>query len=386
MAGAGLPGEPGEELRVACGLERRATPQQIADACLEAAEAGAAITHIHVRDPETGQGSRDPALYAEVVERVRQRNSDVILNLTAGMGGDLVVDDAEPSRPGAGSDLVDAATRLEHIELLKPEICTLDCGTMNFGDGNSVVVQTPNILRAMARRIRELGVKPEMEVFDTGHLWFAKQLVAEGVLAPDVGAGLAGFEWAVGVPGSIGGAVRMNAGGHGSDIAANLVSIRAVDLAGGDHIEVPAAALDLRYRSSNVAATTVVTEATLALTPGDQARSEAELAEIVRWRRENQPGGANAGSVFTNPANDHAGRLIDRAGCRGLRIGTAEVSPKHANFLQADPGGSADDIFTLMAEVQRRVRSSTGVELHPELRMVGFDDPRPPVEGEEVEG
>ena len=114
---------------------------------------------------------------------MRQRNSDVILNLTAGMGGDLVVDDAEPSRPGAGSDLVDAATRLEHIELLKPEICTLDCGTMNFGDSNAVVVQTPNILRAMARRIRELGVKPEMEVFDTGHLWFAKQLVDEGVIA-----------------------------------------------------------------------------------------------------------------------------------------------------------------------------------------------------------
>lgn len=186
-----------------------------------------------------------------------------------------------------------------------------------------------------------------------------------------VGAGLAGFEWAVGVPGSIGGAVRMNAGGHGSDIAANLVSIRAVDLAGGDHIEVPAAALDLRYRSSNVAATTVVIEATLALAPGDQARSEAELAEIVRWRRENQPGGANAGSVFTNPANDHAGRLIDQAGCRGLRIGTAEVSPKHANFLQADPGGSADDIFALMAEVHRRVLDHSGVELHPETRVVG---------------
>lgn len=158
------------------------TPQQIAEACLEAAEAGAAITHIHVRDPKTGQGSRDPALYAEVVERVRERNQEVILNLTAGMGGDLVVDDEEPSRPAAGSDLVNAAVRLEHVELLKPEICTLDCGTMNFGDGNSVVVQTPNILRAMARRISELDVKPEMEVFDTGHLWFAKQLVAEGLI------------------------------------------------------------------------------------------------------------------------------------------------------------------------------------------------------------
>lgn len=159
------------------------TPQQIAEACLEAAEAGAAITHIHVRDPETGKGSRDTALYAEVVERVRARNSDVILNLTAGMGGDLVVDDEEPAVPGAGTDLVNAATRLAHIEALRPEICTLDCGTMNFGDSNAVVVQTPNVLRAMAKRIRELGVKPEMEVFDTGHLWFAKQLVAEGLIA-----------------------------------------------------------------------------------------------------------------------------------------------------------------------------------------------------------
>ncbi|HLS69144.1 MAG TPA: 3-keto-5-aminohexanoate cleavage protein [Kiloniellales bacterium] len=159
------------------------TPEEIAAACLEAAEAGAAITHIHVRDPETGQGSRDLALYSEVVERVREKNQDVILNLTAGMGGDLIVDDEEPARPGAGSDLVNAATRLEHIERLRPEICTLDCGTMNFGDANAVVVQTPNILRAMAGRIRELGVKPEMEVFDTGHLWFAKQLVAEGLIA-----------------------------------------------------------------------------------------------------------------------------------------------------------------------------------------------------------
>lgn len=197
-----------------------------------------------------------------------------------------------------------------------------------------------------------------------------------------VAAGLTGFEWAVGVPGSIGGAVRMNAGGHGSDMAASLKSIRAVDLLGGDHVEVPAADLDLRYRSSNLAATTVVIEATLGLAPGDQERSEAELSEIVRWRRENQPGGANAGSVFTNPPGDHAGRLIDAAGCRGLRIGTAEVSPKHANFLQADPGGLADDIWSLMAEVQRRVREHAGVELHPETHVIGVPaKPVDPVHG-----
>lgn len=186
-----------------------------------------------------------------------------------------------------------------------------------------------------------------------------------------VAASLTGFEWAVGVPGTIGGGVRMNAGGHGSDMATCLESIRVVDLASGDHGTVPADELDLAYRSSNIAPTTVVLEATLALTWGDQARSEAQLAEIVRWRRENQPGGPNAGSVFTNPPGDHAGRLIDLAGCRGMRLGTAEVSPKHANFLQADPGGSADDILDLMDEVRRRVLAHSGVELHPETRIVG---------------
>jgi uncharacterized protein (DUF849 family) len=159
------------------------SPVQIAAAALEAAAAGAAIAHIHVRDPKTGKGSRDVALYREVVERIRDSGSDLIINLTAGMGGDLVVEDEDPNRQGDGTDLVDAMTRLAHVEELRPEICTLDCGSMNFGDSNAIVVQTPNILRAMARRVAELGVKPEMEVFDTGQLWFAKQLVAEGLVA-----------------------------------------------------------------------------------------------------------------------------------------------------------------------------------------------------------
>jgi UDP-N-acetylmuramate dehydrogenase len=188
-------------------------------------------------------------------------------------------------------------------------------------------------------------------------------------------AGLTGFEWAVGVPGSVGGAVRMNAGGHGSDMAASLTSIRVVDLHGGEHGTVPADLLELGYRTSNVTASTVVVSATLALAPGDPERSLAEIDEIVRWRRANQPGGPNAGSVFRNPAGDHAGRLVDEAGCRGLRIGSAEVSVKHANFIQADPGGSADDVLALMQEVARRVREHAGVELHPETHVVGV--PRP---------
>jgi UDP-N-acetylmuramate dehydrogenase len=187
-------------------------------------------------------------------------------------------------------------------------------------------------------------------------------------------AGLAGFEWAVGVPGTIGGAVRMNAGGHGSDVARTLVSATIVDLRRGGRATKPAAALDLRYRHSNLTPTDVVVEACFALARGDAIRSEAEIIEIVRWRRENQPGGQNAGSVFTNPPGDSAGRLIERAGCKGLRVGSAHVSNKHANFFIADDGGSADDIYALMQEVRRRVRDAHGIELTPETRLVGFPE------------
>jgi UDP-N-acetylmuramate dehydrogenase len=195
-----------------------------------------------------------------------------------------------------------------------------------------------------------------------------------------VAAGLTGLEWAVGVPGSVGGGVRMNAGGHGSDVAATLVRVRVLDLATGHDVVVPAADLELGYRRSAVTATRVVVWAEFALAPGDVEAGTAELAEIVRWRREHQPGGQNCGSVFTNPAGDSAGRLVDAAGCKGLRRGTAHVSGKHANFIQADPGGSADDVVALIAEVRARVAEHAGVDLHPELRMVGFN-PRPEVEG-----
>jgi UDP-N-acetylmuramate dehydrogenase len=193
-----------------------------------------------------------------------------------------------------------------------------------------------------------------------------------------VRAGLTGFEWAVGVPGSIGGAVRMNAGGHGSDMAASLLEARVVDLTDPESdTVVPAAQLDLGYRRSAVAPSHAVVAATLGLGPGDRAAGEREIAEIVAWRRANQPGGQNAGSVFTNPPDDSAGRLIDAAGCKGLRVGSAEVSTKHANFFQADAGGSADDVRALMEVVRRRVREHSGIDLHPETRMVGFDNPQP---------
>ena len=159
-------------------------PADIAEAALEAARAGAAIAHIHVRDPATGRGARDPALYREVVERIRAADTDVILNLTAGMGGDVVFGSGEAPLPldAALTDMVGPLQRLAHVEAVRPEICTLDCGSMNFAEGDYVMTNTPAMLRIGARRVRELGVRPELEVFDTGHLVFVKQMIAEGLI------------------------------------------------------------------------------------------------------------------------------------------------------------------------------------------------------------
>ncbi len=164
------------------------TPAQIADSAIEAAKAGAAIAHIHVRDPETGKPARDPALFREVVDRVRVAGTDVVLNLTAGMGGDLVLGSPEQPLPvdEAGTDLAGASERLAHVRDSLPEICTLDCGTMNFGEGDYVMTNTPAMLRALAQQMKEVGVRPEIEAFDTGHLAFAKQLVAEGLIEEPV--------------------------------------------------------------------------------------------------------------------------------------------------------------------------------------------------------
>ena len=159
------------------------TPQQIAESAIDAAKAGAAVVHCHVRDPQTGKGSRDVALYREVVARIRESDTDVVVNLTAGMGGDLFIgpDDA-PTAFGNESDLVGAADRLPHVDELLPEICSLDCGSYNFGDGSLVYVSTPDMLRRGAAHIRALGVKPELEIFDTGQLWFTRQMLEEGLV------------------------------------------------------------------------------------------------------------------------------------------------------------------------------------------------------------
>jgi UDP-N-acetylmuramate dehydrogenase len=186
-------------------------------------------------------------------------------------------------------------------------------------------------------------------------------------------AGWSGLSWAVGVPGSVGGAVRMNAGGHGSDMAACLVRFRWLDLlrdeGGSDGVD----RLGYSYRHSTVGPSQIVLEADLAVRPGSVDDERASVADIVKWRREHQPGGSNAGSVFTNPEGDSAGRLIEAAGLKGFRLGTAQVSAKHANFIQADKGGRAGDVRALMEHVRVVVKERSGIELVAEVRLLGFD-------------
>ena len=160
------------------------TPEEIADSALAAAKAGAAIVHLHVRNPDTGEGSRDDDLYQQVVERIRDRNRDVIINLTAGMGGDAVFGSDDPLPLQDGTDLIGPTDRLSHVEKLRPEICTLDCGSYNVGDGNLVYVSTSDYIRAGAQQIRQLGVRPELEVFDLGHLRYSLKLLQDRVFDP----------------------------------------------------------------------------------------------------------------------------------------------------------------------------------------------------------
>ena len=194
-------------------------------------------------------------------------------------------------------------------------------------------------------------------------------------------AGITGFEWAVGVPGSIGGAVRMNAGGHGSDMAASLRDVTVFDFDDAERGPFVRLANDLglRFRASSLAASQVVLDVRLDFGYGDRQQSERDVAEIVRWRREHQPGGQNCGSVFVNPVPGEvrAGGLIDELGLRGFRIGTAWVSEKHANFVQSCDGGTAADVRAVIEAVRDRVAEATGYRLRSEVRLVGFDDTDP---------
>ena len=188
-------------------------------------------------------------------------------------------------------------------------------------------------------------------------------------------AGLCGFEWAVGVPGTVGGAIKMNAGGHGSDIDESLLSVRMYSSHSGEIREVSKSELGLRFRGSSIADDDIIIDATFQLSWGDSERALKMIDDIVKWRRENQPGGQNAGSVFVNPVPGEvaAGELIDQSGLRGFRIGTAEVSTKHANFIQADPNGRASDVVAVMEHVKKVVKDKHGFDLRSEVRLIGFD-------------
>ncbi len=185
-------------------------------------------------------------------------------------------------------------------------------------------------------------------------------------------AGMAGLEFYVGIPGSVGGAVRMNAGGHGSDTASVLTEAIIVDLGTGSLVKRDVEALGLSYRHSNLTDAEIVVQATFATLPGDPAELEGRLREITRWRKEHQPGGTlNAGSVFKNPQGDAAGAIIDRCGLKGFAVGPVRVSDVHANFLVASSNASALDIHTFILEIQSRVLGMTSIKLEPEIRFLG---------------
>ncbi len=217
------------------------------------------------------------------------------------------------------------------------------------------------------------GTFEQLDVDDRAAHVVAGGAVALPVLARRVtAAGLGGLEFFVGIPGSVGGAVCMNAGGHGRDTKDVLLHARVGSLDDGELHEVAVSQLELGYRRSAVGPRTVVLAATFAGYPADPSEGATRIDEIVRWRREHQPGGQNVGSVFTNPPGDAAGRLIEACGCKGLRIGGARVSEKHANFFVAEPGAAAADVHALVREVQRVVAAGTGIHLEPELHLVGF--------------
>jgi UDP-N-acetylmuramate dehydrogenase len=246
-----------------------------------------------------------------------------------------------------------------------------DTDVLVIGRGSNLLVADAGfdgVAITLAGAFEELTIDADEALVDAGGA------VPLPVLARrSAAAGIAGLEFYVGIPGSVGGAVHMNAGGHGADTHDVLVSAEIVDLDTGAVRTVERGALGLGYRTSALGGRDVVASARFAGTAGDAAEGGRRIDEIVRWRREHQPGGQNAGSVFTNPPGDAAGRLIEAAGCKGLRLGGAVVSEKHANFLVADTGARADDVHALIRAVQQRVEETSGIRLEPELRLIGFD-------------
>jgi UDP-N-acetylmuramate dehydrogenase len=295
--------------------------------------------------------------------------------LSADLGDRAVVDcslaDATTYRVGGAAAVLVEVDGLPTLELVRQRLRGTSVATLVVGRGSNLLVADAGFDGVVLR----LGTAFErIEFADRGLVSVRAGGAAKLPMLARQSAhrGLTGLEWAVGVPGSVGGAVRMNAGGHGSDMAATLDRATVFDLIDGGPSVWSSEDLQLTYRHSALVDTSVVLEAGFSLRPGSIEESEALLAEIVGWRRANQPGGQNAGSVFANPEGDSAGRLIDAAGLKGRRVGSAEISIKHANFIQADPGGSADDVHALIRLAQSTVAERFGVMLRPENRLIGF--------------
>lgn len=276
-------------------------------------------------------------------------------------------------RVGGNAAVLAALGSPADVEATAAAVAATGIDVLVLGKGSNLVVADvgfPGLVIQLRDDYAAIEIDADAAVATAG------AAVAYPVLARRTASGgLTGLEWAVGVPGSVGGAVRMNAGGHGSDTAKVLVEATFADLAaeGADSgiRTIAAGQLALGYRTSSVRDSQVVLSARFSLTPAPAVECVAAVSEVVAWRRAHQPGGQNAGSVFINPEGDSAGRLVDVAGLKGYRIGSAQVSPKHANFIQADPGGSADDVIRLIAEVRKLVEQRTGVLLRPEVHLVG---------------
>jgi len=297
----------------------------------------------------------------------------------AALLGDRVTRD-EPIGPyttyrvGGAASLFMRAMSVDDLHAASRALAKVKIPVLMLGRGSNMLISNSGF-RGLAVALGPFAEQIAMPSPDQDPIVVVGAMTSLPVIArQSVAAGLRGFEWAVGVPGSIGGAVRMNAGGHGSDMIASLLSVRLFHIERGIEANVSAANLGLRFRGSDLNDQHIVLSATLRLARGDKSEGESRLAEIVKWRRENQPGGQNAGSVFVNPVSgaSSAGALIDGLGLRGYRIGTAEISEKHANFIQADEDGNADDVVELMTFVRQRVAEAHGIELRSEIRLVGF--------------